>query len=166
MVSEPLRYLEPDLVRVIPIEGAVHPRLEIEGDRTVLSARFRRIFPLSEPDAYISVQDAEGHEVGILRSLDALDRTSRDLVRSALERRYFTPPIERILDLRQDAGMWRFHVKTQRGEITFYVRNWRDSAHEVQNDRWMITSVDGLRYEIPNAEALDARSRNHLDRLA
>lgn len=166
MVSEPLRYLDPDLVHVVALEGAVHPRVEIDGDRTILSARFRRIFPLSEQDSYISVQDAEGHEVGILRSLGALERSSRDLVRSALERRYFTPPITRILDLRQDAGMWRFHVQTERGEITFYVRNWRDSAHEVQNDRWMITSVDGLRYEITDVEALDARSRNHLERLA
>lgn len=166
MASQPLRYLDPERLRVVPLDGAVHPRVEIEDDRTVLSARFRRIFPLSEPEAYISVQDAEGHEVGILRSLEALERSSRDVVRSSLERRYFTPPIERILDLRQDAGMWRFHVQTHRGEITFFVRNWRDSAHEVQNDRWMITSVDGLRYEIPDAEALDARSRNHLDRLA
>ena len=56
--------------------------------------------------------------------------------------------------------------ETRRGEVELYVRNWRDNAHEVQLNRWMITSVDGQRYEIEDVEALDARSKALLDQLA
>ena len=166
MASEALRYFETGSVHVVLAEGAVHPRVEIEGDRTILSARFRRVFPLSEPEAYVSVQDAKGHEVGIARSMDAFDPDSRACVAQALDRRYFTPQIVRVNQLKQDAGMWRFQVETRRGEVEFYVRNWRDNAHEVQLNRWMITSVDGQRYEIEDVEALDARSKALLDQLA
>ena len=82
-----------------------------------------------------------------------------------LDRRYFTPRILQIESLRQEAGMWRFVVETQRGRSEFFVRNWRDNAHEISPNRWHILSVDGGRYEIPNLEALDAQSRRLMDLL-
>lgn len=166
MASEALRYFEPESLRATLAEGAVHPRVEVLGERTILSARFRRIFPLSEPESYVSVQDSAGHEVGIARSLEAFEPDSRACISAALDRRYFTPQISKVSHLQQDAGMWRFVVETGRGEVEFYVRNWRDSAHEVQLNRWMITSVDGQRYEIVDVEVLDARSKALLDQLA
>ncbi|MFX4470318.1 DUF1854 domain-containing protein, partial [Acinetobacter baumannii] len=76
-----------------------------------------------------------------------------------LDRRYFTPHVSRIDALKQDAGMWRFDVQTQRGPAQFYVRNWRDNAHETAPGRWQIMSVDGARFEILNLEELDAKSQ-------
>jgi hypothetical protein len=86
-------------------------------------------------------------------------------VNGELDRRYFTPRILRIDFLKQDAGMWKFNVETQRGLAEFYVRNWRDSAHETGGGRWQISSVDGQRYEIQSVEALDARSQALLEQL-
>jgi len=132
---------------------------------SVLSGRIRRAFPASKPDELFSVQDSSGKEVGILRTLDELDADSRKLVEEQLNRRYFTPKIQEVLSLRQDGGMWLFLVRTQRGEAKFYVRNWRDSCHEVRPGQWVIFSVDGQRYEIPNWEGLSGRSRDILEQL-
>ena len=78
---------------------------------------------------------------------------------------YFTPTILSIESLRQDGGMWLFKVETQRGPAEFYVRNWRDSSHEISHLRFQIVSVDGQRFEIRDLNALDERSQALLDQL-
>lgn len=160
-----IRYMSGHQLRVIRREGAIHPSVEFVGDRCLRAARFKRAFPLSHPDRFISIQDEKDDEVAMLKSLDGMDPDQRDLVLGELDRRYFTPSIERIDDLKQEAGMWRFVVQTQRGATEFYVRNWRDSAFEVSPGRWQIVSVDGLRFEIPKVEDLDGRSQSRLDLL-
>lgn len=164
-MSSSLRYLDPVGIRAVLPPGATHLRVEIVGDRTVLSARVKRTFPLSEPVRFLSIQDGAGKEVGILRTVEGLDPQSRILIEEQLDRRYFTPRIERIESLKQEAGMWRFAVTTQRGPVDFYVRNWRDSANEIAPNRWHIHSVDGGRFEIPDLEELDAVSRRLMDQL-
>lgn len=159
-----LSYLTAANLRFLPVEGAIHPRLILE-DRCLLAAHFIRVFPLSHPNGFISIQDEKGEEYGILETFVGLDEQSLSLVEAALDRRYFTPTISRIHDLRQDAGMWKFGVETQRGTTEFYVRNWRDSAHETGAGRWQIYSVDGLRFEIKNIDDLDERSQNLLEQL-
>lgn len=159
-----LRYLDPAQIKVWMPEGGSQPHVELE-DRCLPSARLRRAFPLSSPKTHISVQDSKGKEVGILSSLDAVEPESRKVIEEELDRRYFSPRITKIDSLKQDAGMWLFHVQTQRGPAEFYVRNWRDSAYEIGNGRWQIHSVEGLRYEILRLEELDERSQQFLDQV-
>ncbi len=126
---------------------------------------FRRLFPLSNPSEYIAVQDGDKKEVGILKSLDGLDEGARTIIEEELERLYFTPRVERITKLEQESGMWRFDVDTGRGPATYYVLNWRDSAHEIGPGRWLVHSVDGQRFEIPRTDLLDERSQDLLEQL-
>ena len=165
MAFEPARYLDPADVRVYFPPDSAHPRVEIAGDRSVLSARFRLVFPLSDPRRFYAVQGGDDKEVGILKSLDRMDEDSKKAIAVELDRRYFTPCIEEIIGLKQDGGMWLFNVRTQRGPIQFFVRNWRDNSYEIQPGRWQIQSVDGQRYEIMNVDALDARSQRLLEQL-
>jgi len=152
-----LRYLEANEIRAWQPDGAARLRVEIAGDRTVLSARVKLAFPLSEPERFVSIQDGDGKEVGLLRALEGLEPATRRLFDRQLDRRYFTPRIDRIEELRLEAGMWRFAVATQRGRT--------DSATEIAPGRWQILSVDGGRFEIPSLEALDAASRRFMDQL-
>jgi hypothetical protein len=160
-----LRYLASETVRAWRVPEAIHLRLEIRDDRTILSAVVKRAFPLTHPTDYLSVQDGGGKEVGILRTLDGLEPQSRREIEEHLDRRYFTPQIVTIRELKQDAGMWRFAVETQRGPAQFFVRNWRDNANEIAPNRWHIHAVDGGRFEIENLEALDVPSRRLMDQL-
>ena len=165
MAEVQLRYIEAERVTATLPSGASLPRIEIRDDRCLIAAVVRRVFPLSKSAHYFSIQEEGGVEVCILKTLDGMDAESRSLVEAVLERRYYSPTIRRIVTLKQDAAMWRFEVETTRGDSTFYVRNWRDSAHEISSGRWLMQSVDGQRYEIPDMEALDARSRSFLDQL-
>jgi len=163
--NSPVRYLDSDEVKASRPNRAVHPRVQIADDFVVLAATLRRIFPLSHPDSYICIQDGAGKEVGVLRTMVGLEPSSDSIIREELDRRYFTPEIHQIEALKQEAGMWRFDVQTQRGATRFFVRNWRDNAHEISPNRWQILSVDGARFEISNLEALDAKSQRLLDQL-
>jgi hypothetical protein len=147
-----------------PGEGA-NLEVHIEEEPMLPRASFRRLYPLSDPSHYIAIHDEEKKEVGILRDLGAMDVASRELLEKELDRRYFTPSIQRINELRVEGGMVHFVVDTNRGSCEFYVRNWRDSAHEIGAGRWLIHSVDGQRFDIPKVDALDARSQNLLDQL-
>jgi hypothetical protein len=164
-MAQTLRYIEPANVRATLPAGAAHLRIEIADEQTVLQAQVKRVFPLSEPNRYLQIQDGAGKEVGLLRTIEGLDPQTRELIEAQLDRRYFTPRIQQIEALKLDAGMWKFTVLTQRGPAEFFVRNWRDSAHEIAPNRWHIQSVDGGRFEITDLEALDVISRRLMDQL-
>ncbi len=165
MSSSPVRYFEPTQIRAFRSSGAVHPRVEIIDEFVILSAQIKRIFPLSNPDVYLSILDGAGKEMGVLRTVNGLDSKTASVFSEELDRRYFTPRVDRIDSLKQEAGMWRFNVQTQRGPAEFYVRNWRDNAHEITPGRWQILSVDGARFEILKADDLDSKSQKLLDQL-
>lgn len=160
-----INFLEGRDVRASKPDGADNVRLEIDGDRCILDAIVRRAFPLSRPTEFLSLQDGGGKEIGVLRSLEGLDNESRKLIEHELDRRYFTPEILQLRALKQEGGMWTFDVVTSRGATQFYVRNWRDSSHEVSPGRFVIQSVDGQRFEVPNFDALDTRSQALIEQL-
>ena len=144
-------------VRLRGYAGSTEIDAEMNGEWSP-RVKLHRCFPLSEPARYIAVLDRDGKELAILDDLARMDSESRALAERDLDRRYFTPEIERIDFLKQEAGMWHFIVATGRGPSDFYVRNWRDSAFELSPGRWQITSVDGGRYEIPDVDRLDPES--------
>ena len=124
-----------------------------------------RPFPLSNPHEMISIRDKDNKEFGIIEAISSLDPDSKKLAEAELDRRYFTPQITKINSLKNEASMWRFVVETTRGPSDFFVRNWRDNAHELTSGRWQITSVDGGRYEILNLDDLDDKSQILIEQL-
>jgi hypothetical protein len=164
-VSEPLKYIPAEQVRATLPEGAAHLRVEIADFLCIPNAIIRRAFPVSSTDRFISIQDAAGKEIGLIADLANMHHETRRLLERDLDRRYFTPKILSVQQLKQEGGMWTFHATTQRGSTVFHVRNWRDSAHEIQPGRWQIHSVDGQRFEIPNLTALDDRSQILMEQL-
>lgn len=165
MGVESTRYVDGDQIRLWRPEGASHLRAEIIGERSIPVVLIRRSFPQSEPDRFLSIQGADGVEICILRNVTELDPASRTVVEEDLDRRYHTPRISAIRELKHDAGMWYFEADTQRGPCTFYVRNWRDSAHETGPGRLQILTVDGRRFEIEDYLALDERSLTLMEQL-
>ncbi len=165
MPYEAVRYLDAKQIRMTVPEGSTRPRVEIIDDRTVLSAKIKRVFPISDPSTYLSILDGADKEIGVLRNPADLDKASKSVLDEELDRRYYTPIVKEIRGLKQDGGMWLFNVITQRGPTIFYVRHWRDNAYEIKPGRWHIQSVDGQRYEIIDIDALDNKSLRLLDQL-
>lgn len=158
-------YLDPTTVRVErdPVNDV--PRIQMD-DRCHLRVGFSRAFPFSDPSVFIALLDQDGKEIGVFKTLDGMDEASRSIIDQALDRRYFTPKAHHIYTMRKESDVWRIEAATDRGDRTFYVRHWRDNAHEIAPRRWLVNAVDGARFEIPDVEALDPRSQAFLDQLA
>lgn len=165
MENPDLRTLRPSELRLRRPEGRVDLIAQIAGEEPVEGVRVRRVFPMSHPNEYLSLRDKEGKELAVLESVEGLDEESRRVLNEDLDRRYFTPQIEAIDAMKLEAGMWRFNVRTGRGPVEFFVRNWRDSAYELRPNNWHIYSVDGARFEIADVTALDANSLRLLDQV-
>ena len=163
--NQDIRYIDESSVRLWNVGDATRPRCEIAGDRCIIQTRLTRCFPLSHPDSFVAIRDADGKEVGIIKEPSKLDEQSQKVLAEQLDRLYFTPVIQRIVSLKQEASMWRWEVDTQRGVASFYLRGVRDSVHEVAPGRWQIYSVDGQRYEIQNYEKLDAKTHTFFESL-
>ena len=156
--------LDPAEVRLWRDRGSF-PRMEI-ADR-VCYARVRVVcaFPLNDPEHYISFIDWNDDEIGMVERLADLDKESRRIAREEIERRYLTPAITRINRIRRLFGVVSFSVETDRGPREFDVKGWRDNIVSIGRERYLITDVDGARYEIPDATQLDSSSYTKIESL-
>lgn len=160
-VTTDLIFLNAAKVRLFRTGGATvrvtidDPDLRIE--QSYLRAQVARAFPLSKPDTYIGLRDGSDKDIGMLVTLDGLDKDSRAIITEELERRYFVPRVGRIIDLKEDFGNYTFEVDTDRGERRFIVQNLRDSVQELSPGRVLLTDKDGTRYEVPSVSRLDPR---------
>ncbi|MCS7208363.1 MAG: DUF1854 domain-containing protein [Fimbriimonadales bacterium] len=164
-----IRWLDPTGVVIERMPDSVAVRIRLPNGEVYEDVQFARAFPLSHAQGYISVLRREERdkfvEVGIFRTLEGMPEPSRQVLEEELERRYFTPVIEKIYSLTEEYGQHRWDVETDRGRRVFYVSNWRDNVHELSPVRYLIVAVDGSRYEIRNLEELDSKSRAWLDKL-
>ena len=130
----------------------------------MLSVSVVRLFPLSDPATYLSVRDGDSKEVGILVDPVELDADSRPLVTEDLERRYLVPVVRRIVNVRERFGTLDWQVETDRGNVTFTTRNLRENLVQPAPDRFLLTCVDGNRYDVRDVDALDATSQGFVAR--
>lgn len=161
-----LRYLDPHQVKVFrDADGRLYAT--IADECTVLSPRFLRACPLSDPDRYLAIRGPEpnGKEFGILRQWRRLDPDSRRLVQAELERRYLHATVKRIISLKDYSGVQLCVLDTDRGVCEITLRDVRDNAIYLGNTRVLITDAEGNRYDVPNLNALDRASRAFLARI-
>jgi hypothetical protein len=152
-----LRYLEPKKLRFFH-HGATL-RLTIDEERSVLKVAVVRAFPLSHPQQYLSVRDGANKEVGLIVDATELDEESRQWVAEDLERRYVVPVVRRILAMKERFGTVEWEVETDRGVCRFTTRNTRDNVAQPAPGRYLLTDVEGNRYDVRDVTALDAASQ-------
>ena len=114
-----------------------------------------RTFPLSAADSYVSLRDAGGKEIGILESLADLRPDQAALLREELERRYFTPVIERIRSLKEEFGYSYWLVDTDAGQRRFTVQSGKNNVTVVGERRLLVVDVDGNRFFVDDYQRLD-----------
>ena len=95
---------------------------------TYEDVRVRLAFPLSQSDRSISFQLDDGTELGTLDDIQSLDQVSAQALKSVLEMTYFIPRITRVHEIREEFGVTRWHVTTDRGRRTFEAQ----SRHDVR----------------------------------
>ena len=124
-----------------------------------------RTFPLSAADHYLSLRAPDGNEIGILESLADLRPDQAALLRHELERRYFTPVIERIRSLKEEFGYSYWLVDTDAGQRRFTVQSGKNNVTAVSDSRLLIVDVDGNRFFVDHYRSLDRTVLRTLETL-
>ena len=140
------------LVRLTLPDGTVHDELEP-----------RRLFPYTAPDQYVSLLNAEGHEVAVVRDVAQLDRDSAKALSAVLSEYYMIPKIEKLLETEDINGAIKWRVLTDRGETEFRIRNRNSDIKRRRGTKQiLVRDANDNRYLIPDYTTLDHRSRRLL----
>jgi hypothetical protein len=116
--------------------------------------------PLSRPNRYLALLDAKGNEIVMVPDpAEMLTPESWAAVQAELRRRYLTSTVTAITGARVEYGATYWHAVTDRGERDFVTQSLQENAQWLSPEHLLLIDVDGNRFEIPNVEALDARSR-------
>lgn len=164
-VKEPEhKFLDPGRVRLFTDDSGRF-RLTVEDDRCYLDVKVVRAFPLSLPDRYLGFLNPKDRVIGLVKDPEEMDPDSRRLALERLQRRYFTPNIERIEDMKEEFGAVYFRVETDHGKRRFVVKGIRDSLVDLGEGELLIMDVDGNRYRVGDWRELDRRSQRFLERV-
>jgi ATP-binding cassette subfamily B protein len=152
-----------DLELTLDDVGRLWASSKIGGERRQVSAR--RAFPLTNPDAYVSLIDQDNRERACFRSLSELTPSQREPLERALARADFLPKIREIRAISQEGTGSRWLVDTDRGRTEFVVDQ-EDHVRPLDDGRHLISDAHGMRYLVPMPSALDAASRKLLSRFS
>lgn len=121
-----------------------------------------RVFPYSLKYKYISLEDSEGEEIGIIEDLEELDEKSREIIRKDLDKRYFVPQIKKVnsIDHKLRTSSWK--VETDRGSFSFEIRK-RSRIKYIGYNHLLIIDTNGCKYEIDDFSKLDMESRRLIE---
>lgn len=122
-------------------------------------------FPLTEPEEYISIREADekAKEIGIIEKLSELEKDQQEMIREQIKLRYFMPVITKVLDIKDEYGYAYWNVMTGFGACRFTTRMSGDAVIFLGESRLMVTDIDGNRYEIPDFYRLSVTERKKLD---
>ncbi len=122
-----------------------------------------RAFPFDHPESFISVQDADKNEIGIIKELSDFPKETADLLRGELARKYYAPVITSIKSLNNRYGYAYIDAMTPQGKISITLRDAMRSIIRIDEKRVMIIDIDSNRYDIPDVTALDRRSYRQIE---
>ena len=121
----------------------------------------RRCFPWSEPGDYVSLRDDDENEFVLIRELEDLDATSREVLEQALAEAGFVLQITRILEVDEEIEIRTWKVETRQGPRSFQTRL-DDWPRQVPSGGTLIRDVAGDLYYVKDPAALDKKSRDLL----
>lgn len=122
-----------------------------------------RLFAKSSSDKYIVLLDENGDQVAIIRDINNLIPESREVIKRALDEYYMIPRIKRFIKMSAKYKIWMWTAETDRGIITFEIRNHIASVKPLYDGRVLIKDADDNRYEIPDYRKMDKRSIRMLE---
>jgi hypothetical protein len=121
-----------------------------------------RAFPITAPDSWIVICDANGRELLCLENLDSLPERLRNVLVEELRKRDFIPHILRIHSATgNNPSQWE--VVTDRGAKTFLLKS-DDDLRRLGSQRALLIDAYGIRYLIADIRKLDGSSRRMLER--
>jgi hypothetical protein len=127
------------------------------------NVRPARMFPLTDSDHWIAIQDATGRELACIEDPSVLPESQRTALQAALAKRAFVPVVHSIKAISRANDGYDWHVITDRGPTTFHVDT-DEAVQTLGGGRLVIIDDRNVRYLIPNVNALDKDSRRRMER--
>lgn len=125
--------------------------------------KLSRSYPFSRPNEYICISDLEDKEIGILRDIAELDKSSKELAEAELNTRYYCPTITEIKAIKEKMGHFYFETKIGDKEKNFTVKNITRNIRFAGEDTLLIFDMDGNRFIMPEFSKTDIKSKRLLE---
>jgi hypothetical protein len=123
-----------------------------------------RAFPLQAPEQFVAFMSLEGKEVAWVDELSVLPQVVRDLITQEIASREMMPTIQRIVSVSTLSTPSTWSIVTDRGATNLILKGEED-IRRLSGATLIITDSHGLRFILPDMQALDKNSRRILDRF-
>ena len=123
-----------------------------------------RAFPLQAPEQFVAFMSIDGKEIAWVDEVSALSQDVRDLITQEIGSREMMPTIERIISVSTLSTPSTWDIVTDRGATKLILKGEED-IRRLTNSTLIITDSHGLRFILPDMQALDKNSRRILDRF-
>lgn len=120
-----------------------------------------RMFPITDPEGWISICDSHGNELLCIESIEAVPADSRQIFREELNRYMFNPVIQQITRSVPEGNNVRLFIVTDRGSTDIVIDS--EDIYRLSGKRILIKDLNGIRYLIPDWHQMNYRSRKTLD---
>lgn len=146
-----------------------HPRdvmrMTVSDEYSIVQVEPRWAAPLSHANQFLGLMNSKGEEVLLLEKLDELEGENRKAIEIELGRRYLTSTVHKILSAKVEFGATYWTVVTERGERDFVVQSLQENAQWLGERHLLLVDIDANRFEIPDLDLLDPKSRHFIDSI-
>ena len=123
-----------------------------------------RAFPHELLWEYISVLGEESREVGLIYNIEDFSAEMAAILKTELERKYYSPAILEINSVKERYGFSYWKVKLEDGRnLNFTMRDTFRNIVHTGEDSAILIDVDGNRYSIKEISALDRKSYRRIE---
>lgn len=123
-----------------------------------------RAFPHELLWEYISVLDVDNKEIGLIYNIEDFDTETVALLKTELERKYYSPTITTIESVKERYGFSYWSVTTSDGKkISFTMQDTYRNIMHTGDDTLLLLDVDGNRFTIESVAALDRKSYRKIE---
>ena len=123
-----------------------------------------RAFPHELMWEYISVIGEDNKEIGLIYKIDDFDEDTVKILKTEIERKYFSPVISEIHNLKERYGFSYWKVKTEDGRLLdFTMQDTFRNIIRIGDDQALLVDVDGNRFTIKSISDLDRKSYRRIE---
>ena len=120
------------------------------------------LFPITDPERWISICDQQGRELVCVIDPNQLAPDTRAVLQEELSRREFLPVISRIVHVSGNSEPCEWEVETDRGRTRFVLES-EDNVRRLERNKVAIKDSHGIRYLVKDVDALDKKSRRIIE---
>ena len=128
-----------------------------------------RACPITDPDDYISIREPDtvdkghGDEIGLIDHMSLFNEETQALLRSELDRHYFTPELTKISKVTEKFGYLYFECTTSAGPVSFVMSNPYSNFRSFEDGRVFLYDIDGNCFQITDPNKMDKASLRKIE---